>query len=106
VPIQPVALRCSIPLFPFAHPNVLGTTLIKELLFLFFVPYFKYEITLLPIMEKNIGEDSIQFAARVQKEIAKELGIAATPYSYKDAWALRRTRMKEDWFASVYWPSC
>jgi hypothetical protein len=105
VPIQPVALRCNIPMLPFTSPNVLGTTIIKELMFLFFVPYFKYELTLLPIMQKSEGEDSVSFAGRVQKAIADELGVVATQYSFKDALALRRTRMKTDWFGSVYWPS-
>lgn len=47
-PIQPVALRVTVPWMPMIEPNVLGTTIIKEVLWLFFVPFFEYELTFLP----------------------------------------------------------
>jgi len=91
--IQPVAIRCSIPLLPMIEPNVLGTTITQELMYLFFVPYFLWELTFLPLQNRYEDETPVEFAARVQKMIANELGIYPTKYSFKDALVLRKKKI-------------
>lgn len=93
-PILPVALRAWVPLIP-VEPGVLGTSVLREVLWLFFYPVLVFDVKFLEPQQKRDGESDVEFAKRVQEMTAKELQICATNYSYKDALQLRSRLMEK-----------
>jgi hypothetical protein len=93
-PILPVALRAWVPLIP-VEPGVLGTSVLREVLWLFFYPVLVFDVKFLEPQTKRPGEGDVEFAKRVQEMTAKELQICATDYTYKDALQLRSRLMEK-----------
>jgi len=89
-PIHPVALSARVPLLPLL-PTKLGTTLVKEVLLLLFVPCYEYELRFLSQQSIAPGQSPEDFASSVQSLIADELGLVPTSYTYKDALNYRKT---------------
>jgi len=87
-PVHPVALTVDVPILPL-NPGMLGTSVIKEVLWLFFYPCTIWSLTFLSPQKKEVNEDEISFARRTQCITANSLGIFPTNYSYKDALKLR-----------------
>jgi len=90
IPIQPVAMRVRVGGLPLT-PGMLGTSVLKEVAWLFFSPYWVWELHYMKVQVKQADENEIEFALRVQKATAQHLGIVASTYTYKDALRLRRS---------------
>src|SRR5690349_16867435 len=48
VTIQPVSLQCTVVGLSCALPGVLGSSIVKEFLFMLFTPFYEYELSFLP----------------------------------------------------------
>eukprot|EP01114_Cavostelium_apophysatum_P010439 TRINITY_DN2414_c0_g1_i1.p1 TRINITY_DN2414_c0_g1~~TRINITY_DN2414_c0_g1_i1.p1 ORF type:complete len:310 (+),score=46.12 TRINITY_DN2414_c0_g1_i1:164-1093(+) len=104
-PIMPVATQISIPWLPMLNPGVLGTSILKELMFMFFVPFYLWELSFLDVQTIGESERPEEFARRTQIAIAAELGISPTEYSFKDALAHRLGRLSlKGYRNSVFFP--
>lgn len=86
--ITPVAMTAHIPYLPL-EPSVLGTSVVREVAWLFFYPYIIYHLKFLPSQKIRQNENELQFARRVQVVTAEALHIKATDYSFKEALAFR-----------------
>jgi len=87
-PIVPVALKVHIPFLPLSA-SMLGTSVLREVLWLFFYPCIIFNLTFMQPQSIQKGETEIQFARRVQCMTANTLGVVATEYTYKHALQLR-----------------
>lgn len=87
--ILPVTLKVSIPYLPI-ESELLGTSILKETIWLLFSPCYYYEINFLQPQLQKEDEDEIQFARRIQEITANSLGIEATNWSFKDALEFRK----------------
>ena len=90
IPVQPVALKVSIPWLPMIEASKLGTSIFAEILWMCFVPFFYFELEFLPIQKQQEKETEIEFAKRVQVMTANALNVTPTEYSFKDALELRK----------------
>lgn len=79
--IQPVALFVK---RPFLSETVADSSWIAELLWIFFMPFTVYQVRWLPAVSKNAEESHDQFADRVQKILAEELGVVPTSFTAAD----------------------
>ena len=59
------------------------TTFAWNLFFMFFQPYTRYSILVLPVMERAQGESPSDFAKSVQQITADALGVVATDHAKK-----------------------
>lgn len=93
-PVLPAALSVSVPFAPI-RPGMLGSTIFREILWLFFSPYYLYQVTILPALciGANERDDVSKFASRVQRLTALTLGVPATDYTKSDALNYRRSIM-------------
>eukprot|EP01112_Ceratiomyxa_fruticulosa_P023356 TRINITY_DN888_c0_g1_i3.p1 TRINITY_DN888_c0_g1~~TRINITY_DN888_c0_g1_i3.p1 ORF type:complete len:297 (+),score=46.04 TRINITY_DN888_c0_g1_i3:119-1009(+) len=73
-PVHPVALDVRVPILPL-NPGMLGTSVIKEVLWLFFYPCTIWSLTFLPPQTKRADESEIDFARRAQVATANSLNI-------------------------------
>lgn len=87
--ILPVAIKVSVPWLPL-DPSLLGTSILKELFYIFACPWYHFELSFLPPVSRGKDQSDIEFAASVQKLTADSLGIDCTQYNYKDALEYRR----------------
>jgi 1-acyl-sn-glycerol-3-phosphate acyltransferase len=92
LPIVPLALKVHVPLLPVV-PGMLGSTILKEIFWLFFVPCYVYDITVLPSQSALNNEDAVDFARRVQQLTADTLKIPATSWSKKEVLHYRKLLM-------------
>lgn len=110
IPVLPVTLRARVLLLPLLQPGMLGSSVLRELLWLFFVPGTLYTVHFLPEVSRagdagdRSGEGSGEgdaeaaaaaAAARAQAAAGAALGIPCTAYTKHDALALRR-RLAQD----------
>lgn len=79
--IQPVALFVK---RPFLSESVADSSWIAELLWIFFMPFTVYQVRWLQSVSKNAGESFDQFAERVQKMLAEDLGVVPTSFTAAD----------------------
>lgn len=92
-PVVPAALSVKVGLFAPLRPGMLGSSILREILWLFFSPYYDYQITLLaPIVQG--AENEMEFALRAQRLTAVSLGVPATAYTKADALTYRRSLLK------------
>jgi 1-acyl-sn-glycerol-3-phosphate acyltransferase len=82
--VLPVALKVNVLGLPLV-PGKLGSSIFKEIAWMFFSPLYIYDIELLEPTTKTASEDPDQFANRVQHIVAHHMGVVATKYSKKDA---------------------
>lgn len=97
-PVVPCAIRAR-PLLPRFAVDILGSTAIRELLWVFFCPWTRFEIVELPSLERAHGEDATAFAERAQRAIAAEIGAVPTAYTKADAlqWRVKLGQDAELW---------
>lgn len=88
--ILPVTLKVSVPYLPI-QCELLGTSILKETLWLLFSPCYYFEINFLTPQCQKEGEEDLQFSRRIQEMTALSLGIEATNWSFKDALEFRKT---------------
>jgi 1-acyl-sn-glycerol-3-phosphate acyltransferase len=93
LPVLPTAISVSVPFHVPIRPGMLGSTIFREVMWLFFSPYYTYHIRILPAIEHD-GDDETQFAARAQRITAAALGVPPTDWSKNDALVYRRSLMK------------
>jgi len=93
-PIIPVALKVRVLFLPL-EASMLGTSLLKEVMWLFFYPFILFNLEFLSPQYLEREETDVQFAKRVQVITAKKLSIVPTNYSYKDALNLRMSIFKK-----------
>ncbi|XP_037531962.1 lipid droplet-regulating VLDL assembly factor AUP1 [Nematolebias whitei] len=79
--IQPVALRVTRPLLSL---STLGSSWLTELLWTFFTPCTVYRVSWLPPVSRQDGESTQEFANKVQKLLAGELGLVSTKITKAD----------------------
>ncbi|XP_072112859.1 lipid droplet-regulating VLDL assembly factor AUP1 isoform X2 [Mobula birostris] len=79
--IQPVVLTVK---RPFIAVNVVDSSWVAELLWMFFSPFTIYQVRWLPRMSQMEDETEEEFAVRVQEHLAMELGIVSTPHTKSD----------------------
>jgi 1-acyl-sn-glycerol-3-phosphate acyltransferase len=87
--VLPVAIKVRVPFLPI-EPSLLGTSILREIFWIFFCPCYVFEVEFLEPTGKSEKESDIDFAGRVQKMTADVLGISTTNYSYKDALEYRK----------------
>jgi hypothetical protein len=91
-PVWPVALRTSIPVLPI-ESSLLGTSVMWEVIWLFFTPAVIFELTLMDPLERQDEETDIEFAKRTQLRTADELKIVATDFTFRHALSYRLSLM-------------
>ncbi|XP_034037737.1 ancient ubiquitous protein 1 [Thalassophryne amazonica] len=79
--IQPVALRVT---RPFVALNTPESTWLVELLWTFFAPCTVYHVSWLPLVSRQDGETTQEFANKVQELLACELGLVSTKITKAD----------------------
>ncbi|XP_069779593.1 lipid droplet-regulating VLDL assembly factor AUP1 [Narcine bancroftii] len=79
--IQPVVLTVK---RPFIAVNVVDSSWVTEMLWMFFIPFTIYQVRWLPSMSQSEGESEDEFAVRVQEHLAVELGVVSTPHTKSD----------------------
>ncbi|KAJ3587399.1 hypothetical protein NHX12_010997 [Muraenolepis orangiensis] len=80
-PVQPVALRVTRPLLALSTPD---SSWLVELLWTFFVPCTVYHVSWLPPVSRQDGESVQEFANKIQKLLASELGVVSTQVTKAD----------------------
>lgn len=93
LPVVPIALSVRVPFAPI-RPGMLGSSIFREILWMFFSPYYEYHVRVLPALEHE-GEGEIDFALRTQRVTAAALGVPATSYSKSDALTYRRSLLQK-----------
>ncbi|KAJ4460487.1 putative Ancient ubiquitous protein 1 [Paratrimastix pyriformis] len=90
MPVQPMALRIRNAFGAWwpGRTSYPGDSIIRNFLYFFFVPWHTFEYKLLPPQVIREGETDADFADRVQRLIADELGLVATQYTFRDKIAL------------------
>ncbi|MET4580335.1 hypothetical protein [Ottowia thiooxydans] len=88
-PVIPQAMRLTTSFGVIAHPFLSGG--LYTLLRLLMLPYVKFDIALLPAMQQQEEESPQDFADRVQKAVADDLGIPATQFTVADKHVYRRS---------------
>lgn len=79
--VQPVALQVTRPLIALSTS---GSSWLMELLWTFFAPCTVYHVSWLPPMSRQDGESAQEFANKVQKLLASELGLVSTKITKAD----------------------
>lgn len=91
--VLPAALKVRVGLFLPFRPGMLGSSIFREILWLFFCPFYDYHITILPAVRQG-SENGMEFAQRTQRLTALTLGVPATTYTKSDALTYRRSLLK------------
>ncbi|XP_067884802.1 lipid droplet-regulating VLDL assembly factor AUP1 isoform X3 [Heterodontus francisci] len=79
--VQPVVLSVK---RPFVSVNVVESSWVTELLWMFFIPFTVYQVRWLPSMSQMDEESEEEFAVRVQEHLATELGVVSTQHTKSD----------------------
>jgi 1-acyl-sn-glycerol-3-phosphate acyltransferase len=87
-PVVPVALRSEHALGIRTH--TLESSFAANLWWLCFAPWARLEATVLPPMERGLGEDTAAFAERVRAVVALELGVGLCQLGAEDKAAYRQ----------------
>ena len=86
--IQPVIVQVSLSSFITVSPSILGSNACTDMIWTFFVPHIYYELKVLPSMVKLPEESALDFSKRVQKTMAKAMGLVPTVYTSSDKFEL------------------
>ncbi|XP_043549500.1 lipid droplet-regulating VLDL assembly factor AUP1 isoform X1 [Chiloscyllium plagiosum] len=79
--VQPLVLTVK---RPFVSVNVVESSWVTELLWMFFIPFTVYQVRWLPSMSQMDEESVEDFAVRVQEHLATELGVVSTQHTKSD----------------------
>ncbi|XP_078080521.1 lipid droplet-regulating VLDL assembly factor AUP1 isoform X2 [Mustelus asterias] len=79
--VQPLALTVK---RPFVSVNVVESSWVTELLWMFFIPFTVYQVRWLSSMSQMDEESEEEFAVRVQEHLAVELSVVSTQHTKSD----------------------
>jgi len=79
LPVVPVALRASLPWGISTH--TLNSSFLMNMFWFCFTPYVELQLTVLPSLSYSNEESKAHFVDKVQREIARELGIPIFDFS-------------------------
>ncbi|XP_048452275.1 lipid droplet-regulating VLDL assembly factor AUP1 isoform X9 [Rhincodon typus] len=79
--VQPLVLTVK---RPFVSVNVVESSWVTELLWMFFIPFTVYQVRWLPSMSQMDEESEEDFTVRVQEHLATELGVLSTQHTKSD----------------------
>ncbi|XP_041049053.1 lipid droplet-regulating VLDL assembly factor AUP1 isoform X1 [Carcharodon carcharias] len=79
--VQPLVLTVR---RPFVSVNVVESSWVIELLWMFFIPFTVYQVRWLPSLSQMDEESEEEFAVRVQEHLATELGVVSTQHTKSD----------------------
>lgn len=93
--LQPVVLTITRPSFVDINLSVLGSKLISEIFWFFFVPYTKFEYQLLKVIKRSEDESNETLMSRVEVAISQELNISTSNITKNDKEEYRKKYFSE-----------